>query len=81
MTVSADLNRSPTFALLPGAGDESHPVTPPKHVRIRKARRSGTYPVCRRLVLVGELIASVRDSPFGCLSYVTREHADGRTAP
>lgn len=56
-------------------------MTAPKRVRVRKARRSGTCPVCRRLVLVGELIASVRvrGGPFMCISHVTREDTDGRT--
>jgi hypothetical protein len=35
-------------------------VTPRKPVRVRKARRSGACPVCRRLVLAGDLIADVR---------------------
>lgn len=50
-----------------------------KPVRVRKARRSGRYPVCRRLVLVGELIASVRGGPFMCITHVTRDDTDGRT--
>ena len=52
-----------------------------KPVRVRKARRSGPCPVCRRLVLVGQLIASVRGGPFMCISHVTRKDTDGRTAP
>jgi hypothetical protein len=51
-----------------------------KRVRVRKARRSGACPRCRRLVLVGELIASVRGGPFMCISHVTREDTDGRTS-
>lgn len=51
---------------------------PPKDVRVRKARHSGTCPVCRRLVLVGELIASVRGGSFMCISHVTRQDTDGR---
>ena len=54
-------------------------MTSPKRVRVRKARRSGTCPVCRRLVLVGELIASVRGGPFMCISHVTRKDTDGTT--
>ena len=54
-------------------------MTSSKRVRVRTARRSGTCPVCRRLVLVGELIASVRGGPFMCISHVTREDTDGRT--
>ena len=54
-------------------------MSPPKRVRVRKARRSGTCPVCKRLVLVGELIASVRGAPFQCLKHITREHTDRRT--
>ncbi|MGH3218972.1 MAG: hypothetical protein ACRDPY_09740 [Streptosporangiaceae bacterium] len=50
-----------------------------KRVRVRKARRSGTCPRCHRLVLVGELIASVRGSPFMCIAHVTRADTDGRT--
>jgi hypothetical protein len=49
-----------------------------KRVRVRKARRSGTCPVCKRLVLVGELIASVRGAPFMHIAHVTREDTDGR---
>jgi hypothetical protein len=48
-----------------------------KRVRVRRARHSGTCPVCRRLVLVGELIASVRGGPFMCISHVTRADTDG----
>ena len=46
-----------------------------KPVRVRKARRSGPCPVCRRLVLVGQLIASVRGGPFMCVSHVTMKQA------
>lgn len=44
-----------------------------KDVRVRKARHSGACPACRRLVLVGDLIASVRGGPFMCAAHVTRE--------
>jgi len=50
-------------------------------VRVRKARRTGTCPECKRLVLVGDLIASVNGAPFVCISHVTRKDMDGRTAP
>jgi hypothetical protein len=53
-------------------------MTTRKGVRVRKARRSGPCPACRRLVVVGELIVSVRGGPFMCLSHVTREHTDGK---
>jgi hypothetical protein len=46
-----------------------------KPVRVRKARHSGTCPECRRLVMVGQLIASVRGGPFMCASHVTRKQA------
>ncbi len=49
-----------------------------KPVRVRKARHSGTCPRCHRLVVVGELIASVRGGPFMCISHVTREDTDGK---
>ena len=52
-----------------------------KRVRVRKARHSGTCPACRRLVLVGDLIASVRGGPFMCIAHVTRQDTDGRAAP
>jgi hypothetical protein len=44
-----------------------------KAVRVRKARRSGTCPACRRRLLVGDLIASIGGAPFMCVSHVTRE--------
>ena len=53
-------------------------MTSRKPVRVRKARRSGPCPACRRLVLVGELIASVGGAPFVCISHVTREDTDGK---
>ena len=53
-------------------------MTPRKAVRVRKARRSGTCPACRRLVLVGDLIASVDGGPFMCIGHLTREHTDAR---
>ena len=56
------------------------PVTPRKPVRVRKARHSGACPVCRRLVLVGDLIASIGGGPFVCIEHVTRKDTDGRTA-
>ena len=49
-----------------------------KAIRVRKTRRSCTCPICRRLVLVGDLIASVRGGPFMCLAHVTGEHTDGK---
>jgi hypothetical protein len=52
-------------------------LTTRKPVRVRKARRSGTCPECRRLVLVGELIASVNGGAFICISHITRQHTDG----
>lgn len=54
-------------------------MTPRKAVRVRKARRSGTCPVCRRLVVVGDLIASIGGAPFICISHITRKDTDGRT--
>ena len=55
-------------------------MSPRKPVRVRKARRSGTCPECRRLVLVGDLIASVDSGPFMCIWHLTREHTDARAA-
>ena len=46
-----------------------------KDVRVRKARRSGACPACGRLVLVGNLIASVKGGPFTCLAHLTKEDA------
>ena len=56
-------------------------MTPRKPVRVRKARRSGTCSECKRLILVGELIASVDGGPFVCLSHISRQHTDGRDVP
>ena len=42
---------------------------------MRKARRSGACPACGRLVLVGNLIASVKGGPFTCLAHLTKEDA------
>ena len=50
-------------------------MTTHKPVRVRKARRAAPCPACCRLVLVGELIASVRGGPFMCASHVTRKQA------
>ena len=47
-----------------------------KPVRVRKARRSGACPACRRLVLIGDLVASVNGAPFTCLGHVTRAGTD-----
>lgn len=55
------------------AGGEAARRAVRKHVRVRKARRSGACPACRRLVLVGDLIASVGGEPFMCISHVSRE--------
>jgi hypothetical protein len=49
-----------------------------KPVRVRKARTTSVCPVCRRLVLVGDLIASVRGGPWACLSHVTKAEHTGR---
>lgn len=54
-------------------------MSPRKAVRVRKARRSGTCPLCRRRVQVGELIASIDGAPFVCVQHVTRQHTDGGT--
>ena len=56
-----------------GAGGETARKAVRKQVRVRKARRSGTCPACRRHVLVGDLIASVGGEPFMCISHVSRE--------
>lgn len=53
-------------------------MSAPKSVRVRKARRSGTCPVCRCAVLAGHLIASVRGGPFMCIAHVTRQDTDGK---
>jgi len=53
-------------------------VSPPKRVRVRKARHKGVCPRCRRYILAGELIASVRGGPFMYLAHITREHTDGK---
>lgn len=47
-----------------------------KAVRVRKARRSGTCPVCRRYVRVGDLVASFHGGPFMCIAHITRPHTD-----
>jgi hypothetical protein len=47
-----------------------------KPIRVRKARRSGPCPICRHLVLVGQLIVSVR-GPWHCLSRVTSQQIGG----
>jgi hypothetical protein len=52
-------------------------MTPRKPVRVRKARRAGTCPECRRWVQVGELIASVGGDWFICVAHITRQHTDG----
>lgn len=52
-------------------------MTPRKPVRVRKARRAGTCPECRRAVRVGDLIASIGGGPFICVSHITRKHTDG----
>ena len=52
---------------------EETPRAVRKAVRVRKARRRGACPVCRRLVLVGDLIASIGGAPFMCASHVTRD--------
>ena len=51
-----------------------------KPVRVRKARRCGTCYRCGRLVLIGDLIASVNGAPFVCLEHVTRKDMDGQEA-
>jgi hypothetical protein len=56
-------------------------MTTRKPVRVRKARRSGICPICKRLVVVGAPIASVNGAPFQCISHITRRDTDGRTAP
>ncbi len=50
-------------------------------VRVRKARHQGVRPRCRRPVLVGELIASVRGGPFMCIAHVTKQDTTPRRTP
>ena len=60
------------------AAVEAGRAVSPQPVRVRKARRSGTRPACRRRVLVGDLIASIGGAPFMCIGHLTREHTDAR---
>lgn len=52
-------------------------MTPRKPVRVRKARRAGTCPECRRHINVGDLIASIGGAAFICVTHITRQHTDG----
>ena len=56
-------------------------MSPRKPVRVRKARRSGTCPHCRRRVQVGQLIASIGGAAFICVEHITREHTDTKETP
>lgn len=56
-------------------------MTMRKPVRVRKARHTGTCPTCRRLILVGDLIASTNGGAFMCVAHVTQHDTNGRTTP
>ena len=42
-----------------------------KPVRVRKARRRTTCPLCRCVILPGARIASISGGPWTCAAYIT----------